>query len=188
MTVGDEDDAALCSVHHSCGRAACLCPVRRYGSAITPHLAPLLSQDVAMAEAGAGNHPWDQHCRKQSTSRLGMKNLFSGPGFWIRPKLNSWLETHCSPFRAPGYRLQHCFCRRWSLLLCCCSQAGQWGLGWRRWQGHLTPLPGVLQIPGEPMALPVPMQGHPPACTTFECHSGTPAKSVPRRIGGRDFS
>lgn len=62
------------------------------------------------------------------------------------------------------------------------------GSGQRRWRCHLAPSWGVLQIPREPPALPVPTQGHPSACTSFGCRSGPPAKGVPRWGGGRDLA
>lgn len=164
-----------------------MCPARRYGSALTPRLAPASSQDLARAGAGAEKHPRNQHCKKQSTSRLRVKNPFSGPGFWIRPRLNSWLETRCNPFGAPGYCLQCCFCRTWSLSPCCYSRGGQLGLVT---EAMAVSPHAFARCPADPWggtSSARPHAGTPICCTSFRCRSGPPAKGVLWQGGGRDF-
>lgn len=91
MMVRDEDSAALCSVHH----LHFWCPAIQLQGATTPHLTSASSQDVTEKNTEAERDFWGQHCQKQSTSRPIVKIPFICPGFWIRPRLNSWMET-CS--------------------------------------------------------------------------------------------
>lgn len=61
VMVGDRDDAASCSASLM-WRSRMLVPSEVARPCHHPALAPASSWDAARADAGAGDHPWDQHC------------------------------------------------------------------------------------------------------------------------------
>lgn len=98
--VGNTDHAALCSVHHSCSRAACLCSVRQYSTAITLWLAPALSQNTARADTEDRNCP--SVLLKTKYLKAKDENPFSGTPLLDQTQIKQSTTNLLQSFWDPG--------------------------------------------------------------------------------------